>query len=119
MNTGDHADAFPNPVPSIRLCSRSRAVALTLSADEVGRGHEAAAVLRLLGQGVEGRMQPNPLIVFFADSALSRYGALDAALVVASLRDVKWRAFWREAAADQAAHREQSRKARVRRRAPE
>lgn len=64
-------------------------------------------------------MHPNPLIVSMADAALFRYGALDVALAAVSPRYVKWRTFWRQAAADPARHWERSRKARFRRRTPD
>lgn len=96
--------------------SRSPAMALAIIADVLGPGREAEAVAELLRQDVDTRMIPNPLLVSLADTALWRYGALDAALATVSPRYVQWRDHWRRVAEDPERHWRSARSGRFRRR---
>jgi predicted protein tyrosine phosphatase len=75
--------------------SRSTALAIAVLADHLGFGREADAVSAVLRSDIEGRMQPNPLVVSLADSCLFRYGRIDDALADQSAGYVAWRSRWR------------------------
>lgn len=74
--------------------SRSAALAIALLADQLGFGCERDAVSLVLRSDVDGRMQPNPLVVSLADACLFRYGRIDEALADQSGRYVEWRKLW-------------------------
>jgi predicted protein tyrosine phosphatase len=88
--------------------SRSAAIALALLVDHFGDGRERDAINALLRGDVENRMHPNPLIVSLADSALFRYGRVDATLAELSPRYVKWRDLWRQIVLDPDAYWEKA-----------
>ena len=112
-------DQSPDAVLAVHCehgVSRSAAVALAIITDEMGPGREDEAVAKLLRSDIDARMHPNPLIVSLADTALWRYGALDAALAAVSPSYVHWRDHWREVALDPERHWETARRMRFRRR---
>jgi predicted protein tyrosine phosphatase len=92
--------------------SRSAAIALALLADHLGDGRERDAVNTLLRNDFENRMHPNPLVINLTDDCLFRYGRINTALVEMSPRYARWRALWRDIAADPDRYRERVRRSR-------
>lgn len=84
-------------------------------ADHFGNGREQDAVNALLRNDIENRMHPNPLIISLMDACLFRYGRIDAALAELSPEYARWRALWRDRAANPGRYRIVVRRARSKR----
>lgn len=97
-------DWFDGPAPAALTIAvqsehglgRAPAIAAVLLADHLGPDREGEAVNAILRADSEGRMRPNPLVISLGDTALFRYGRIDAALAercaAYRLRRERWRA---------------------------
>lgn len=76
--------------------SRSTGIALAILAYLHGPGGEMDAVEQLLTSVIDPNIvQPNPLLVSYADLVLDRKGAIEEALLSKCPRYVSWLAYWR------------------------
>ena len=82
--------------------SRSTGVALAILASRLGPGNETEAVENLLSAVIDPDIvQPNPLLVRYADEVLGRNGAIENAILSKCPRYVSWLAYWKRNGARQ------------------